>query len=1346
MNAASCIPGTSTRRVPPTAANITSAGEHTSSSSLSSSSPFSYSSRTKTAAPPTQRAHSTELYENGPCRDISSNRHEPSSSPNKPSRSGNTKSYLSSPAPPTFTSRRKMNNQDKAEKRRSSRACLECRLAKTKCHVTDNQDVCDRCAKFSFECRFVRHHRGRKPVSKLAAIDTDDLDGAAGTSRFGGSDDDMGTDHDSDSAGEDVPSKVDPNAVNEDSVNPSNERKSQRATSKDEDLASAAATDGSQRRGRETVAARNSSSRSHSKSRLHRSANDLHELDANARRRIWEMLAQKIPQRGSTYTFVSKGEVAHDNLQASASKSTSKSTIGASKRASSPSAAHAQDGKDCKSGKAKAKDQARPHPAESSSSLQAAKTSAASQHFASTLRNLLRPVDKRAGATTAEEEAASAVTARYPRLPETLNLFGSKDPVDVGILSMASARRLYAYYFKHLNPWGMNFDPYFVSHDAVRASSSFLYSTILYLASRYIELADADEPPSEAAEAFYGTTFARPRPDNDRVTASISAQLGSHVRSLAITAFALGDRRMETGVAMYLSSVWKEADDHFTILYCSYAAKIMSDIPTELLSLLPPSGPPTKAKNGTKSITDDATTTTLHQQRVRRNQQRQFLFHFIQEHTHLLHFAPRPNFDRGPSLLRNLLAWADDALATEDDILLCADIDSVLLQTKYKSIMERAQAQEKDTLYGGSECFLLLQSFMDELEGWRSRWELQARKIDARFDRDANQLSRTEEVQGAEQDGEDTDKEQRANGDDDQNVKQNEDFALHLPLEARMHLLSVMRSSLVMQISSMAFRASLRDINKAKPAATTNSISNSASSKAGSSSAFSPSALSAMDDRAEQIYYTCLDSALNLLVHTMQMPPSILRHAQDMIMVLAPHAALLATYLISLPLPSLPPNFAATAAAASASDRLGYEYAKVKTRIRRRKEYERKCLELMRDTRESFRMAQVRVDDHVGLCAQYFDSLLNVIEGETDGTGGYGGANTATAVGGARVGRSLLSNCSVLAGAKRSRSTMDLQLDDELEGSGNKHATTRGGVAQAASSENALTRSNSAGPSSSREVGAQQTGTSLQYATRPPHSSNLDATAAETLLNLHSESSSSLLLPYGGSGGNDAAVEGEGQDMHVASGSLGDKSSSPVGSRLYTPMGGSFYTASSSSHHHDHVGHARVGGGAAAQSITTTPPCSSSVGASNGGGSGAFSPGSFISTGMFGHFATAPIVVAGGSSNQDSSSQLAGFHAGHDSHSYSHHHHPPNQAPHRSAEYVQQQQQQHPAAGANEFGNGVAFAPPPRSSVLTTASHHHSTGTVAPTGATTGTPAGSSTPVDWTWLQSFLEVPEFSWM
>uniref|UniRef100_V5GUJ2 Zn(2)-C6 fungal-type domain-containing protein n=1 Tax=Kalmanozyma brasiliensis (strain GHG001) TaxID=1365824 RepID=V5GUJ2_KALBG len=765
-------------------------------------------------------------------------------------------------------------SNDKAEKRRSSRACLECRLAKTKCHVTGSKFICDRCAKFSFECRFVRHHRGRKPVSKLASIDADDPDAGVGSSRLGASDDDMGSEHDSDSVNEDATFKSDSAAVNED------------------DFHAADDTDGDTSR--------------------------------------W------------------------DNAPPAAS----------------------------------------------------------------------------AGASTAAEETASAVTARYPRLPETLNLFGPKDPVDVGILSMAAAHRLYAYYFEHLNPWGMNFDPYFVSHDAVRASSSFLYSTILYLGSRYIELA-ADETHSDTL-SIAGPSFARPRPDDDRITTLISAQLGSHVRSLAITAFAMGDRRMETGVAMYLSSVWKEADDHFTILYCSYAAKIMSDIPTELLSLLPSSqsGSNARAKTNARAV-DDA---SLHQQRLRRNQQRQFLFHFIQEHTQLLHFAPRPNFDRGPSLLRNLLAWADDGLATEDDVLLCADIDSVLLQTKYKSIMERAQAQEKDTLYGGSECFLLLQSFMDELEGWTSRWELQARKIDQRFRR---------EVEPTEEDGIDREK----NGDaphDHLSDRSRGDFAGHLPLDARMHLLSVMRSSLVMQISSIAFRASLRDINKAKP------TTSSKSSNVGSSSAFSPSALSAMDDRAEQIYYTCLDSALNLLVHTTQLPPSILRHAQDMIMVLAPHAALLATYLISLPLPSVPPNFASSAAA---SERLSYEYAKVKTRIRRRKEYERKCLELMRDTRESFRAARVRADDHVELCAGYFDSLLNVIEGDSE-----------------RVG----------AGTKRSRSAV-----------GEEETERPRSLAKVA---DVVGRASSAGPHALKGTPNRHHATST-----------MDTSAAETLLNLHAE-------------------------------------------------------------------------------------------------------------------------------------------------------------------------------------------------------------------------------------------------
>lgn len=1086
---------------------------------------------------------------------------------------------------PKTSRKSSMNSSDKADKRRSSRACLECRLAKTKCHVTDNQDVCDRCAKFGFDCRFVRHHRGRKPVSKLASVDADDsLDGGAGPSRLGGldaSDDDMQTDHESDSANED-PGKHD-TAADEEGAHPTGDAETTREFE-----------EGAQRRSREMAPSRPSGSRSHSKVRLHRNTHSLHELDTNARRRIWEMLAQKIPQRGSTYTFVSKGEVAHDNLQASTSKSASKSSSnGSSKRASSP----ALDGGEANAGEkndnADEEGRSKPNGPDAGSSQSAA----SSQHFASTFRNLLRPVDKRAGgATTAQEQAASAVAARYPRLPETLNLFGPKDPVDLGILSMAAARRLYAYYFKHLNPWGMNFDPNLVSHDAVRASSSFLYSTILYLGSRYIELADDDE-------GFYGPSFARPRPDDDRVTTGMSAQLGSHVRSLAITAFALGDRRMETGVAMYLSSVWKEADDHFTILYCSYAAKIMSDIPTELLSLLPSS----PAKQPSDS-------SVLHAQRLRRNQQRQFLFHFIQEHTHLLHFAPRPNFDRGPSLLRNLLAWADDALATEDDILLCADIDSVLLQTKYKSIMERAQAQEKDTLYGGSECFLLLQSFLDELEGWRCRWELQARKIDERFSHSEHREEDRNEGEAGE--GAESGKEA---------------FAGHLPLSARMHLLSVMRSSLVMQISSIAFRASLRDINKAKPTASGKTTS-------ATSSAFSPSALSAMDDRAEQIYYTCLDSALALLIHTTQLPSSILRHAQDMIMVLAPHAALLATYLISLPLPSLPPN---------ASERLGGEYAKVKTRVRRRKEYERKSLELMRDTRESFRVALVREDDHVGLCAQYFDSLLNVIEGDSgEGSAGSGG----------RAGRSLLSNTSVLAGTKRSRSSNPADEDD---------APPSKAVTQLAADSN-VARSSSAGPTPTK-TGQQ----SRQY---PPHThantSNMDASAAETLLNLHSESQ-----PESGQ----------------------DSGSSPA--RMFTQSGGTGYYPGS-----HHLAQGRVS--------ASTPPSSTS----GPGAAGSFSPGSFVSTGMFGHFA------APSSSSIPNSPQHAGFHAQHHAHHQQHH---PQQG-HSGGGYAG-------VPHAGEFGF-------PQASVLAATGPG---GTVTPTGAG-GT--GTSTPVDWTWLQSFLEVPEFSWM
>ncbi|PWY98274.1 hypothetical protein BCV70DRAFT_202054 [Testicularia cyperi] len=1114
---------------------------------------------------------------------------------------------------------------EKAEKRRSSRACLECRLAKTKCQVSDNQDVCQRCAKFSFDCRFVRHHRGRKPVSKLASLDPDELQqvssGGPGPERF--SDDELLSDADSISPEEPAQEADIPQASHRE-ARPSGSSADPASNLGSDPIASTSAVTVDEARGRKS---RDVAS-GHSKLRPGgRRTSSLNELDTHARRRIWEMLAQKIPQRGSTYTFVSKGEVAHDNLQSSTTTTTTASgaqNVG-DNNAAGNSGSHGEVG-------------GRPAvsvPSTSSASAGPATTgsaSSSSQNFLSTFRNLLRPVDKRNSIRAGHDGVDTGASARYPRLPDTLNLLGPKDPIDLGLVSLAAARQLYDYFFNHINQWAMIFDPHLVSHDTLRASSSHLYTTILFLASRYIELTDDSDDDHELGhDSFYRTGYASISAANpDRITSATSARLGSHARSLAITAFALGDRRTETGVAMYLASVWKEADDHFTVLYCSYAAKIMSDVPTELLALHPSSDSSEAATSKTPHASDPAANSRP--QRLRRHQQRQFLFHFIQEHTQLLHFAPRPNFDRGPSLLRNLLAWSDDALATEDDVLLCADIDSVLLQTKYKSIMEKAQTQEKDTLYGGSECFLLLQSFLDELEGWRSRWEWQARKINQRFGRDSNLSPQSESRRVAD-------------GKTHQNLKPMS-FEKSLPLGARMNLLSIMRSSLVMQISSIAFRASLRDINKAKPSAAESSRSRAKSGSKGTSNndttsngngaasssnsatpaSSSLSMLSAMDDRAEQIYYICLDSALNLLVHTIQMPASILRHAQDMIMVLAPHAALLATYLISLPLPSVP-HFASIGAG-EASERFSSEFGKVKTRIRRRKEYERKCLELMRDTRESFKQAVVRSDDHVGLCALYFDSLLNVIEGES----GESRVQTNASNDGAPA--------ATAAGVKRSRSSVDTHRgDDRYLGRAAPH--TRSQLSQVQQESTESVRSSSVGPG---------TGMPVQRNT-----STIDSVAAETLLNLHSENQ-----PFGAPVPSTPLYQTSSDGL-----SIGSNPTAPPASRMFGG-GNTFYPQHHVSSGHGH-GHSHGPGQG-----------TSSPGAPGQG----FSPLAYTGTSMFGNFAASP----------------TGF----------------------------------------GFGQPGTNTPPNMAEFSQLTGNH--------TGASGSSGTGTSTPVDWTWLQSFLDVPEFSWM
>ncbi len=180
----------------------------TPSSTAASPAPSATTPSSRTNAAPFG-SHPREL--NTVLYDQNASQHRPATtsdaSPSKQGKANNRSAATPSASSPL---RRKANmSSDKAEKRRSSRACLECRLAKTKCHVTGNKDICDRCAKFSFECRFVRHHRGRKPVSKLASVEADDLDAGAGSSRLGMSDDDMASDHDTDSANEDAAIKPD---------------------------------------------------------------------------------------------------------------------------------------------------------------------------------------------------------------------------------------------------------------------------------------------------------------------------------------------------------------------------------------------------------------------------------------------------------------------------------------------------------------------------------------------------------------------------------------------------------------------------------------------------------------------------------------------------------------------------------------------------------------------------------------------------------------------------------------------------------------------------------------------------------------------------------------------------------------------------------------------------------------------------------------------------------------------------------------------------------------------------------------------------------------------------------
>lgn len=177
-----------------------------------------------------------------------------------------------------------------------------------------------------------------------------------------------------------------------------------------------------------------------------------------------------------------------------------------------------------------------------------------------TLAGLLRPLQASALRSNSYGDHQSVACVSMPSYSASLTLSQAiTDPVDSGMLRLSDSTVLFQHFILELNTkWEYVLDPAADTHDSVRQRSPFLFATILFCSSKFVT----------ASHDGYCVT-----PD-----AFLQTRLCSLARSLAIRAFAEGNRALETLQAFYLLACWKDPEDDTSYLHSGFAFHVLHDI------------------------------------------------------------------------------------------------------------------------------------------------------------------------------------------------------------------------------------------------------------------------------------------------------------------------------------------------------------------------------------------------------------------------------------------------------------------------------------------------------------------------------------------------------------------------------------------------------------------------------------------------------------------------------------------------------------------------------------------------------------------------------------------------
>ncbi|SPO29387.1 related to PRIB protein [Ustilago trichophora] len=609
-----------------------------------------------------------------------------------------------------------------SEKPRGGQACLECRLAKVRCLPSNESDNCQRCQRFNFECLFVQHKRGRKPKSKLQGRDLTLLAEAAYATNASPL---QQTDRPS------ARKSASTNSITTPSSNPVASSLANKAASTSSaaspgvrwssapdsafpappphsgdyndrvqasDSQHAMDIDADRRREASPTSTFYSKKQPlsafapNSDSRAALDPKNLFGVDVTRMTQAMQQAMRSLERRrGAPYTLVTNNEIT--NLDGN--DDDANSDIGATPPA--PGAATAAD------------------------------TNAVNESFELiaeqplTLRVMLKPFevsdqpDCETPGILADDRNPLASQPTQPQL---------NDPITEGILTEPAARALFDLFMHHCNAWSGVFDPSLHTHDFVRKRSSFLYTVLLYVGSRYSKKPTAqhlivrEQRQEIIPEGDWDVAYSDPMSDRtpkaaDEYARQIRRRIHDQAREHAARAFVDGDRTVLCCQAFFILASWKPLDDGLSVIQVGYAFRLAMDI--QLHAEMPNCVKPNETN------LDQAGRQRYEAvQRRFRNRQRTFLMLFVQDKSQQIsNKITTHSISADNVLIRRCQTWWRHDGSIPTDAFVCASADIRRIQGKYVELYDRIEALTSATSDGPS---IMMPAFLSDLYEWSARW------------------------------------------------------------------------------------------------------------------------------------------------------------------------------------------------------------------------------------------------------------------------------------------------------------------------------------------------------------------------------------------------------------------------------------------------------------------------------------------------------------------------------------------------------------------------------------------------------------------------------------------------